>query len=451
VFIVYLGWFLSGKPAPSVNYIAVLNQMSRPEIAEKDNAWPHYEKAIAALVEPNDELELQPALGEFNRPIYRSLSTLPVETRAAISQWVESNEAALREFKTAAAMPYCLRSYATDPNMRDPWVMGVVLPHLSPLRSLGRLSIWRSRIDLERGDTRQAVEDCLAVARAGRHWQRSGILIEQLVGLALGQLGHLEILAIVQTRELSPADLADLQRELTTLYPGRYPLINLEAERLGILDTIQRVFTEGGPGGGHIALAGTRKLSDFMTATGSWDDESEWIMAVGIVHAGRGKTTTKANWLFDEQAKLARLTPYERHAAQAPRTDDLLQSLPAYRYALIHILAPALDRAAEIAFRGKVLHEATITAVALQRYRLEKGAYPASLDALRQAGYIDAVPADPYGTGPLAYKVTDDRFILYSVGPDFKDNGGTPGTDRKGRPQMWDARTGDAVFWPMTP
>ena len=456
LFLVYMAWFAIGKPAPRMDYIALVNQMSRPELAERDNAWPHYEKAIAALVEPDDDLDLQPAFKELNRPEYRSLGALPEETRAAISQWVENNEAALREFKTAAAMSYCLRSYSADPNAKDPWLMAVLLPHLPALRNLGRLSVWRSRINLEHGDTRQAVEDCLAVARAGRHWQGSEFLIEQLVGLALSRLGHEQILAIAQARKLPAADLANLQQELAVLYPGRYPLINIEAERLGLLDTIQRVFTEGGPGGGHMAFSGAMRLHDLMT-TGEQDSDAGPLMvpmwtALSMIHAGRGKTTARANWLFDEQAKLAKLSPYERHATKTPGTDDLLRLLPEYRYAVIHILAPALDRAADTAFRGRALHEATMTVLALQRYRAEKGAYPASLEELKQAGYIDVLPADPYSDGPLVYKPAADHFTLYSVGTDFKDDGGTPGKDRKGRPTMWDAQAGaDAVFWPVSP
>jgi len=93
-----------------------------------------------------------------------------------------------------------------------------------------------------------------------------------------------------------------------------------------------------------------------------------------------------------------------------------------------------------------------MTVLALQRYRAEKGAYPASLEELKQAGYIDVLPADPYSDGPLVYKPAADHFTLYSVGTDFKDDGGTPGKDRKGRPTMWDAQAGaDAVFWPVSP
>ncbi|MBN1507528.1 MAG: hypothetical protein JW955_11820 [Sedimentisphaerales bacterium] len=453
LFIVYTGWFLIGKPSPRVDYVAIVNQMSRPQIAEQDNAWTFYKKAIAAFVDLDNEKKLMPAFEHFNRPENRSFSALPEETRTMISQWVEQNETGLREFATAAAMSYCCRPYAADPNNRDPWVMDILLPHLAPLRDLARLAVWRSRIELERGDVRRALEDCLTLARAGRHWQHSRILIEQLVGLALSQMGHQEMLRIVHVRDLPVSELAGLQQQLTALYPGQYPLIDVEAERLAILDVIQRVFTEGGLGGGRMAFSGTVRLCDCMNGTGAWDDDSKLLeapvwAALSMVHAGRTRTTAKANWLLNEQAKLVQLSPYQKHTAQTPDMEELLKSLPGYRYAILQMMFPSLRRAADIAFRGKAMHEATMTVLALQRYHAEKGSYPASLDALKQSGYIDAAPSDPYSNGPLVYEVAGDRFILYSVGTDFKDDGGTPGTDRKGRRQLWDTQAGDAVFWP---
>lgn len=97
---------------------------------------------------------------------------------------------------------------------------------------------------------------------------------------------------------------------------------------------------------------------------------------------------------------------------------------------------------------GRALHEATLTILALQRHHAEKSRYPASLGELVQAGYLDTLPADPYAAGPPAYKTVNQDFVLYSLGPNFKDNGGRSGTDRQGRPHMW-ADKGDTVFWPV--
>jgi len=453
LFIVYTAWFVLGKPSPSTDYLALLNQMNRPQIADRDNAWPRYEKAFAALMDPNAERELVTALRRTDRPDLRGLTDLPAETQQLLTQWVAENEVAFREFAAAAAMSYCYRPYACQSDEKQGWIIHVWLPHLSEFRTLGRLAVWRSLVDLERGDVQQAIADCLAAARAGRHLQASKTLVEQLVGMALSDVGHEGILGIVHRRNLSVAELANLQRELAMLYSGRFPPVDIECERLAVLDTVQHVFTDTGPGGGHLAPASFSMLR-ITVLTGETTDflaTDPLATAVSLLHAGRDQTVAKANWFFDQQVKIAKLSPYEKHAAQTPGTEELLKSIPEYRYAVLYMMVPALDRVATLAFRGKAMHEATMTIVALQRYRAEKGGYPASLDELKQAGYIDALPADPYSNGPLVYKVIGDRFTLYSVGQDFRDDNGTSGKDRKGRRQMWDAQTGDAVFWPGNP
>jgi len=109
---------------------------------------------------------------------------------------------------------------------------------------------------------------------------------------------------------------------------------------------------------------------------------------------------------------------------------------------------PAKDRVSEIAYRGKASYQATITVLALRRWRLEKNEYPANLDELVAAGYLKELPADPFSDKPLVYKKTGDDFTLYSVGCNFKDDGGESGKDSKGRPTKWRGN-GDTVFWPV--
>ena len=65
-------------------------------------------------------------------------------------------------------------------------------------------------------------------------------------------------------------------------------------------------------------------------------------------------------------------------------------------------------------------------ALALRAYHSEQGVYPASLDALVPS-YLPAVPADLFAlSGPLHYHKTKQSYILYSVGPDGRDDGGKP-------------------------
>ena len=64
-------------------------------------------------------------------------------------------------------------------------------------------------------------------------------------------------------------------------------------------------------------------------------------------------------------------------------------------------------------------------ALALQAFRAEKGSYPEKLDELVSGGYLKAVPADAFGLEkPLRYRRDGATFVLWSVGPDGKDDGG---------------------------
>jgi hypothetical protein len=62
--------------------------------------------------------------------------------------------------------------------------------------------------------------------------------------------------------------------------------------------------------------------------------------------------------------------------------------------------------------------------LALRLYRAEHGRFPAQLSAL-VPGYLDAPPLDPFNGQPLIYRLQGASYLLYSVGPDGKDDGGT--------------------------
>jgi hypothetical protein len=72
------------------------------------------------------------------------------------------------------------------------------------------------------------------------------------------------------------------------------------------------------------------------------------------------------------------------------------------------------------------------TACALERYRLAHGEYPARLDALVPQ-FLAGVPPDFYSGGSLKYRQTDiGQFVLYSVGRNQTDDGGTAQLNKTG-------------------
>ena len=221
------------------------------------------------------------------------------------------------------------------------------------------------------------------------------------------------------------------------------------------MDVVQHSFTEGGPGGGHLIPGSWNKYMDLGPPAPDVDKTEErlsmpFYTAVSMYHARRDATVAKANEIFDLQNKLTRMTPYERHVSNIKTPDEILyDSWENYRFFLIQIFMPATMRISELGYRGKMVHEATLTILAVLRWRLDKNQYPATLEELTSAGLLKELPKDPYSDKPLVYKKKDDDFILYSVGPNFKDDSGEVFV-KNGNPRRWGTNeAGDIVFWPV--
>jgi hypothetical protein len=67
-----------------------------------------------------------------------------------------------------------------------------------------------------------------------------------------------------------------------------------------------------------------------------------------------------------------------------------------------------------------------IVALATERYKIQTGVYPESLDDLIP-GYLPEKIIDPFDPdGELNYKLEKGRPVIYSIGPNLKDDGGKP-------------------------
>lgn len=98
--------------------------------------------------------------------------------------------------------------------------------------------------------------------------------------------------------------------------------------------------------------------------------------------------------------------------------------------------------------RLKAKSDALITVIALLRFKEDHGHYPKNLEVLKPREglmYLPKWPQDPFSERHLVFHWLVDDFELYSVGPDFKDDGGkrTHGID-----PFSENDKGDDVFWP---
>lgn len=84
------------------------------------------------------------------------------------------------------------------------------------------------------------------------------------------------------------------------------------------------------------------------------------------------------------------------------------------------------------------------TALAVERYRRQHGQWPESWVALLQGDFLKKEPLDPFDGEPLRWRLLADGFLVYSIGPDGKDDGGkidhlTPQSGADLGFQLWNA------------
>ena len=104
---------------------------------------------------------------------------------------------------------------------------------------------------------------------------------------------------------------------------------------------------------------------------------------------------------------------------------------------LMHEFWPGNTYVLDIGNRHVAQLRAARTALAIERYRLVKGRLPQSLNDLIP-DYLDAIPDDPFNGTRLKYRRLEPGYVVYSVGDDLTDEGGTErgtqGRDARNRP-----------------
>jgi hypothetical protein len=147
-------------------------------------------------------------------------------------------------------------------------------------------------------------------------------------------------------------------------------------------------------------------------------------------------------------AAFERSPDYAAYRQNAPGVPAALQKSPTLHF-VAGMLMPSLDRFILQQYRSKADRRLAATALALRLYAVDHGGTsPLALDEL-VPNYLPSVPRDPFAAGdkPLRYSRSDPAApLVYSVGDDGVDDGGSRTSTRAGRNDAgrWDRR--DAVL-----
>jgi hypothetical protein len=283
--------------------------------------------------------------------------------------------------------------------------IGALLPHAQKLRGAARLLVLDAHDRARAGDHAGATESLVGMLRAAATLEDEPVLISQLVRMAMLNSACQELERLLPHVHFNEPELQALQQALAASR-SRRPLADAFAgERVLGLESFRsnQPGMEGGPAWQFTRGTDTLYYLDLMGRMEAAAEEP-WPQAL----AALGK-------IEQEVAALA-ASPLER--ARRPMTILLL---------------PALKTEMEAGARNEAFLAAAETALAVERFRRAEGKMPAQLAQLVPA-YLAAVPQDVFNGKPLRFVVAAEKYVVYSVGLDQKDDGGAG--DASGKPDV---------------
>jgi hypothetical protein len=99
-------------------------------------------------------------------------------------------------------------------------------------------------------------------------------------------------------------------------------------------------------------------------------------------------------------------------------------------YIMSGLLLPSLSKIVVREASTQALMELATTALALERFRRDRGRLPGNLAELTPQ-FLAAVPTDPFDGAPLRYRLLERGYVIYSVDADGRDDGGREGPEHK--------------------
>jgi len=308
----------------------------------------------------------------------------------------------------------------------DPYA--ILLPHLARLKSIAIELSLHASAELATGDSQHALDDVLLELRLAESLEDETFSISQLVRIAIFEITIQPIWEGIAAHRWTDAQLTTLQDRL---------------EAIDFVRALPRCLcVERAAGLSMVNFMRHRKLGDYLDVFNTPDHQSEMVQS--LVTAGgwiapRGWYCMEGvNYgrLMDTEIAVARTRPFDISAARAAGAEvgkTLERSQRSAMGAVFHhtvlaaLIMPSLEKLGTKFAVGQTLAGQATAACGLERYRLSKQNVPETLEQLVPK-YLNAVPRDFFAGAPMKFRRTSaDTFLLYSVGADGKDNGGSPG------------------------
>lgn len=330
--------------------------------------------------------------------------------------------------------------YPVNYDMENPW--GILLPHLGKLKGACMQLLLNACAQLAAGQTEGAFEDVKLMFYLADSVKDEPFLISHLVRMACMQLATQPIWEGLADHRWSEVQLSELQKRMRAFDFFADLKRPLKSERAAAVLTAE--------------LLNRHKYS-LDDLSGPPIDAPPWAGAIGrmIPHGWYHLEQINYCRLFDAQlegtfdASQKRVSPskvqlqgreLESNLAGSAGANHLTGAVLVQHRLLAALLLPALGTVSRKIAIAQTATDEALLACALERYRLVNNAFPENLAALVPQ-FAAALPHDVINGEPFKYRRTPEgQFVLYSIGWDEKDDGGTPGKT------LFDEKQGDWVW-----
>lgn len=387
---------------------AMLLSVAPPQVEDDRNAAVLYEKAFTRMKQDTSFTSPDSPLAQDN----------PDPAGPAVAQLLDHEATTLRLLRRASAMPACRFEHDYAHPRID-----MLLPELSECRSAAELLALAAKHHAVSGNAPQAIDDLNAIFRVGRAAGSDPIIVSNLVQISIDAVGVKTLEAVLprvnQANELQRLLIGDVD---AARREARRSLMGEEAFGLSIFSDLAS---------GRLTMMA---LTGSARPSGPSPDAADLPPIPLLLRIFVIPTDVRAYQQYLERC---------REQVQEPFTSATIKEasaggMKAARHGVLtSMVVPALDKYLTRVAMDEAIRAGALTGIAVDRYRLDHGAFPATLDALVPQ-YLDDVPPDPFDGHPLRFIVRNDEALVYSVGPDLKDDAGAPFDEQK--------KTGDMVF-----
>jgi hypothetical protein len=309
---------------------------------------------------------------------------------------------------------------------------GMLLPHLAHLRGGARLLALEAleRVETARAD--EAAASLVAALRAGEAVRREPLLISTLVRIACDAVAVGQMERWASRARPSVAALERVEAALAAAADPKLIEGAMVGERCFGIDIYQNYVL-------------TPKRGEMLAQLGGMEGVPVPLLpALRVVPEAYFKMDMCYYLdIMNDFVAAARKPPPGNFLAAAKVARELEERIPPH-YVVSRMILPALGRTFTVGQQHLARCESARVALAALRYKAKHGRLPADLAALVPAGFLKAVPLDPFDGQPLRYKADDAGLIVYALGENGKDDGGATQQPADGKP----LDIGFRVRWP---